>query len=593
MRLSLKTRRFPRRFWKRAVVERLSFWTSAIMVLCFILSSGELATTVGYTLDESIFAVYARVISLACVLLFWLQEVVRISMTKRPLFYYLWEHKLEAVLLVAMLAFPLAGILGVLVNGFNFSSSLAGTEIAMHCIVVVLGLLRGLRCLQNVSLSPGLIFILSFALLIYIGTALLLMPNATTVGNEGLSFIDALFFATSAVCVTGLVPVECLPATLSLTGQTILAVLCQLGGLGVMVIIYFFAFFFDGGLSIRNRFAFGDLFSERNVSSIGVTLLTVVLFTFITESIGAVAIYYSVVGNSAIENPVFFSLFHAITAFCNSGFSTLPSGLSDPGVSQCSTLLSSVSVLMILGALGFPVVRDLSLVVWSRLRRRLFPRVDYVPARLTTHTRVVLTTTIWVSLIGALLMWLTQQEEFGRMVFLSVASRTTGFDIGNTGNLTHASLFVLMVLMFIGGAPFSTAGGIKVTTFAIAILALKQYLLGRRDLEIFGRRLDSDIANQALAIVLLTLAMVGVVSVILSALHPEFDMRDVFFEAVSAVATVGLSCGITPYLCWGAKLCLIFAMFIGRIGVLLFFASFIFKRNPNNGARYPETTITL
>ncbi|MCR5184350.1 MAG: ATPase [Opitutales bacterium] len=564
------------------------------MALCVFLSAAELATTVGYSLDDSVFAIYARSISALCVLLFWLQEVIRIHLTRKPLFPYLFEHKFDFVLLLAMLLLPVAGSLMPFLDGgaINIEASLTFPEIAMHCIVLVFGLLRGIRFLQNISLSPGLIFILSFAVLISIGTILLLMPNAT-VGEEGLGFVDAAFFATSAVCVTGLVPVESMPETLSTTGQMILLVLCQLGGLGVMTITYFFAFFFDGGLSIRNRFAFGDLFNERNVSTIGVTLFTVVLFTAIVETLGAVAIYFSVAGTPAVDSPVYFSIFHSIMAFCNAGFSIVPDGLCNPEFVQNTAVLSAIGILTVFGALGFPVVRDLTLSAWTHLRRRMFPLVDQLPQKMMTHTRVVMVTTLIVSVAGTLILWLTEQGDFFSALFSAFASRTAGFAVTDTATLSNASLFVMMVLMLIGGAPFSTAGGIKVTTFAIAILALKQYLLGRRDLEIFGRRLDSDIANQALAIVLLTLGLFALVAIVVCALHPEIRAIEVMFESVSAVGTVGLSCGITAKLCWIAKLCLIFAMFIGRIGVLLFFASFISKRNVNNTARYPETTITL
>lgn len=564
------------------------------MVLCFALSSGELATVIGYSLENSVFAVYARVISTACISLFWIQEMLRIGLMRIPFLRYLRENRFDSALLAAMLVFPLAGALSSLFSGgeIDFDTSLTSPEIAVHSIIVTLGISRGIRRLQGISLSPGWIFILSFAALIYLGTALLLTPKATLC-EGGLSFIDALFFATSAVCVTGLVPVESLTSTLSGTGRTILLVLFQLGGLGVMTITYFFAFFFDGGLSIRNRFAFGDLFSERNTSNIGITLMTVVIFTFAAEAVGAVAIYFSVAGTPAIENPVYFSVFHSVAAFCNAGFSTVPEGLANPAFESCTHLLGWISVLSVFGALGFPVVRDLALSVWSRFRRFLFPQIDHLPDRLSTHTRVVIVTAAIVSVAGTLFLCLTEGGDFGRMAFLAFSSRTAGFDIGDTGTLSGASIFVLMILMFIGGAPFSTAGGIKVTTFAIAVLALKQCLTGRRDLEIFNRRLDSDIANQALAVVILTLALFGVVSLGICVLHPETAPVKILFESVSAVATVGLSCGITSQLCGLAKLFLIFAMFIGRIGVLLFFASFVFRRNQNSSARFPETTITL
>lgn len=571
-------------------LRRITLWLNGLMLFCTLFSVVSIVVALGWQLDEFQLAVL-RNLSFAGTGIFFAEEIARVFCLHKTLIKYLRSCSAE---LLFTLAIPVAFVFGG--EYFFKPDSAKGFICLIHLLVIAVAGVRALRFRGKIEavkrLSPGRVFILSFALLILCGTLMLLTPRATV---SGISFTDALFFATSAVCVTGLVPVADLPATLTEFGQYILLVLAQLGGLGVMSITYFFAYFFAGGLSIRNRFAFQDLFNEDNLTQIGLVLGVLVGFTFSVEALGAIWIYFAYAAEN-VADPVFFSVFHAVMAFCNAGFSTLPEGLASGFVPDQTDFIFAVIALSIVGGIGFPVFKNFWLVALSYVRRHLWRHRGFIPARLSTHSKIVLATSGFVLVAGTVLLLLSamnsDQVDFMRAFFLAATTRTAGFDIGNTALLPTGTLLVMMVLMFIGGAPFSTAGGIKVTTFAVAVLSIRQFLSGKRDLEIFGRRLNGDIAHQALALVLLTGLFFAFVAIALCTLHPEIDGEFLMFEAISAVATVGISCNVTPLLGDAAKCVLIAAMFIGRIGILLFLASFI-QRRENSGARLPEDSIAL
>jgi len=473
---------------------------------------------------------------------------------------------------------------------------LAGTQ---FLLVVLVGLraLRRNQLLAGRRLSPGMVFILSFATLICLGTLLLKTPQATT---AGIGWVDAVFTATSAVCITGLVSVDTATA-FTRHGQWIILGLIQVGGLGVMTITYFFAYFFAGGVSLRNQFALQDLLSEENLGHVGTVLGVIVGFTLLIELAGAVALHLVLsAGGGAGDDLVFFSLFHAVSAFCNAGFSTLSAGLADPSLAGRQWVFGIIMLLVLLGGLGFPVIKNVWLVLVARARRTMGISAA-MPPRLTTNSHIVLTTTVVLLAGGTLVVWLTEfvfgagEANGGELLtamFHSVAARTAGFNITPTDAMLPATAAFMMFLMFVGGGPASTAGGIKTTTLAVATLALRRVLLGRVEIEAFGRRLGEDIANRALAIIVLAVGFITLITIALCALHPELSPADLTFEAVSAVSTVGLSRGVTGELGEAAKLVLVAAMFIGRIGVLLFLLSFIRKRSPT-GYRLPETSVVL
>jgi Trk-type K+ transport system membrane component len=584
----------------RALVIRV---LDPVTALCGVSALALLVMVIGWPLGPDL-SLLVRAITQALLTVFVIQELMRILVQPYPV-RYLRERFLEVGLAAAAGVELLFGesILGWLGTQLPDLPAASATVLYLAATQLTLVLLTGLRYLRRNTLlsgrrlSPGMVFILSFAVLILLGTLLLKTPQATV---AGIGWMDALFTATSAVCVTGLITVDS-AEVFTRHGQWIILGLIQVGGLGVMTITYFFAFFFAGGVSLRNRIALQDLLSEENLGQIGTVLGVIVGFTLATEIVGAVAIHAALdAGNLLAGDRVFFSIFHSVSAFCNAGFSTLSAGLADPVLQGQTPLFSVIMLLIVGGGIGFPVIKNLWLVSLARLARRLGWRTAVAP-RLTTNSKIVLLSTGGLLGAGTVLIWLTEFAAgngpanggaWFTALFHAVTARTAGFNITPMGAMFPATAAVMMFLMFVGGSPSSTAGGIKTSTLAIAVLALRRVLLGRSDIEAFGRRLGDDIAERALAIILLAVGFITLVSISLCALHPELSPADLTFEAVSAVSTVGLSRDLTSKLGTPAKGVLVAAMFVGRIGVLVFLLSFIRKRQPL-GYRLPETTVVV
>lgn len=574
--------------------------------LCGVLTLGLFALVLGFPLpgdlrDAVIFSTRGILV------LFTFQELLRFVLSPRPRQLFR-QRRLEAV--VALLAGVELCFSDTLVSWLHgLKTGLSGSTITLLYLgatqltllaSLAARALRGNRWLASRMFSPGLVLILSFSALIALGTLLLKTPRAT---HDGIAWIDAFFVATSAVCVTGLSTVD-VASTFTLHGQWVLLGLIQVGGLGIMTLTYFFAYFLMGEVSLRNRIGLQDLLSEENLASVGTILAVIVTFTAVTELSGAALIYVSlrdVAG--APENLPFFSLFHAVSAFCNAGFSTLPGNLADAQVVGQRGFLSVIMILVVLGGLGFPVVKNFWQYLVASARRRLGLRVA-TPPRLTANSRVVLVATAVLLFGGAGLLWLTEfafgggagrvagESTWFTALFHSVTARTAGFNITPVGAMLPASAALMMFLMFVGGSPSSTAGGTKTSTLAVSVLALRRVLLGRADVEAFGRRLPRELADRALSILIVAVGFITALSVALCALHPDLPAENLVFEVVSAVGTVGLSRDITPRLGEPAKLLIAFAMLVGRVGVLVFVASFV-PRRPAAVLRYPETNVVL
>jgi potassium uptake TrkH family protein len=436
----------------------------------------------------------------------------------------------------------------------------------------------------------------TFAALIIAGMLLLKLPRATV--GDGISWLDALFTSTSAVCVTGLVVVDTETA-FSATGHWILLVLIQLGGLGVMTLTTFLAQLF-GGVSLRSRVLVQDLISEENLGRIGRTLPLVLGMVILFEVAGAVALH-ACIGDVPAERggTLFSAVFHSISAFCNAGFSNWSGGLYDPLVRGNTAVQSIVMVLIVAGGMGFPVVYATTAWLWRRVVR-IFARRSRRPV-LSLHARLAWMTTAALVVIGAAGIGLAEYvfadnphdtPPVVASLFHSVTARTAGFNISPVEAMTPAAVSMIVLLMFVGGCPGSTAGGAKTTAFAIALLNVRRILLGRRDVEVFGRRVPEEVVSRALAVMFLSMAWIGVAGTVLALLHPDLPLSDLVFETVSALSTVGLSRGVTAQLGPGAKVLIILTMFAGRIGVLYFIFAFAGRREPAP-YRVPEEAILV
>ena len=442
------------------------------------------------------------------------------------------------------------------------------------------------------AFHPGWVLMTSFLVIIVGGTLLLKMPRATVPGVT-CSWLDALFTSTSAVCVTGLA-VQNTATFFSLTGQSIILVLIQIGGLGIMTLTFFAAVVLFEGLSLHDRLLLGKMLSENRLARIGRTLAFIVGMTLLCEGVGAWVLYQGMDGVTDSGARWFHAVFHSVSAFCNAGFSTLPDGLASPVVAGNLTWQGCIGLLIIIGGLGSLVVEDLCLWVVALAKNRFRPE-EAVP-RLRVHTRLVLAFTAFLLLAGTLLILTTEYllwdgpENGGRLstaLFHSVTARTAGFNTVPMGQIGPLTIQVLMVLMFIGGSPGGTAGGVRTTVFFVGLGYLwSQMRESRRGLVVFRRTIPSETGARALGLIVLAGLWLAANFIALQVLQAGSGIPEttLLFELVSAFATVGLSLDLTPALTDGAKLLLVLNMFAGRIGLLTVMATLVPPdRRPTSG----------
>jgi trk system potassium uptake protein TrkH len=379
--------------------------------------------------------------------------------------------------------------------------------------------------------------------------------------------VDALFTATSAVCVTGLTVVDT-ATRLTPFGQAVVLVLLQAGGLGIMTLTTFFAYLVAGRVSIRGRELLEETISGP-LSGPGRILRAAVGFTLGTEAIGTLILWARFAPEFGVGRGLWLAGFHAVSAFCNAGFSLFSNSLK--GFVEDPVVNLTVAAIIILGGIGFLVVYD---ICGSRNRK--------TPSRLSLHSRLVLRSTAALILGGMALLLLFDWHATlaplswpGKVLaafFQSVTARTAGFNTVEIGAMSNASLFVLLALMFVGASPGSCGGGVKTTTFATVLLLVRDRLYGRRDVVVMNRRIPNRILNKALVVFFLSLGLVSLSTTALLvsegwAHEPQHaDFLRYLFEAVSAFGTVGLSTGVTAGLSTVGKLILVFTMFVGRIG---------------------------
>ncbi len=451
--------------------------------------------------------------------------------------------------------------------------------------------------------NPQVIFVGSFALLVLMGAGLLMLPRATT---EPISFVDALFTSVSAVCVTGLTTLD-VATIFTPLGKTIICLLIQIGGLGIMTFTSFFGLFFAGKHLSQNKMFIKDLIDpEKGVSQIFKTLWYIILVTLSVELIGAYGIFVSIGGQSWSDAA--FALFHAISAFCNAGFSTVSNGLFNVAYSENYTLHLIISLLIVIGGLGFPIIFNLMRMLLHGLRnllRSLFglqKRKLYIPHLITSNTLIVIVLTAVLLVGGTVIFYMTEyynlmegRSAWGKFVtsfFMAVSPRTAGFNTFNMTDMMPMSVLWMIVLMWIGGSPMSTAGGVKTTTIGIAFLNIWHTLRGRDHIEIRNRRISDTTVNKAFLIIFMSLLVIGIGVLTLSYLEPTVSLDYLIFEVVSAVGTVGLSMNLTPQLCEASHVVLIVLMFVGRVGLINVLSCFIKPKRYLN-YQYPSESIPI
>ncbi len=458
----------------------------------------------------------------------------------------------------------------------------------------------GMVLLASSGRNPTQVLIVLFVVLICAGAGMLMLPRAHNL--ESMSVTDAFFTATSATCVTGLIVVENTGSDFTQMGQVIILTLIQLGGLGIVIFGAVLALMLGQALSVKESLAMQDILNAQTLHSIRLMIGFIFLTTLVIEGIGAVMLYPmwdNIPG--AVDGPQrwYFSIFHSVSAFCNAGFSLFEKSLIDyNGSAGVYTVLAP---LIILGGLGFGVMYNLTHVATDRVRRffkrRFSPESVFsmgIPERLSLQTKIVLAMSVILIVVGAALLMLFEHfspqadhdSRFKIALFQSITARTAGFNTIEIGQLAEGSKLVLILLMFIGGSPGSTAGGIKTVTLAIVVMVLYATLRKRREVEMFKRSVRLAVVGRAMTVLLLFVVLLIVTSFLLVLTEREhcgpggWSLLDLAFEAGSALGTVGLTTGVTPTLTTAGKWIIIVTMLVGRLGPLTLLAGLTFNLKP-------------
>ncbi len=449
----------------------------------------------------------------------------------------------------------------------------------------VLRWIRESEFLTNLKIGPNRLFILSFVFAILVLTALLKLPKATV---SGISWLDALFTAVSAICVTGLSTVD-LGTSFTRLGQFFVLCGIQAGGLGIMTLTMTLGTFFKGGLGVKERLLFGDMINAERIGEVGRLLVRIALFTLFVEAVGASILYLSLASKESMLSPevTWEVVFHSISAFCNAGFSIYRENLAAPQVVNNYLHQGVIMGLIVLGGIGFPVLSNLWDVIRTRRRTGDAGRV-----LVHTTTKLVLVTTVGLLLGGTVLIWLLERtaswqamsagDQWFQALFLSVSSRTAGFNLSAMDVLSAGTVFVVIVLMWIGASPMSTGGGIKTLTFALALLTIRAVVIGKDRVEVFGREISRFSIIRCFVVIMASLITVATLCVVMISLEPKLAAGHLIFEVFSALGTVGLSQGITANLSSASKSLIIFTMFIGRMGFLTFLTGLYFGKGTVN-----------
>ena len=421
---------------------------------------------------------------------------------------------------------------------------------------------------------PGRLIVLGFALVILLGTGLLLLPVSVR-DDVQVSFIDALFTSTSAVCVTGLIAID-VADHFTAFGQTIVAALIQIGGLGVTSIGVGLILAAGKRVSFKGRTLVNEALNVDGFKGMVRLVKAVLLMTLCFELVGMALSFIVFVQDYPPLRALGISAFHSIAAFNNSGFDIL-GGLRNMIPYQSDILLNLTTCgLIIFGGLGFLVILDI-------LKKRSFKK-------LMLHSKIVIITTVVLIVAGTLLLKATEDVSWLGAFFQSVSARTAGFSTYPIGEFTNAGLFTLIILMFIGASPGSTGGGIKTSTFFVLIQQVRS-LFTKKQIGAFRRSISAETLSKSSIIVLLSLLLVCIGTFLLCILEPECSFVQLLFEEVSAFGTVGLSTGITPGLAHGSMMGLIFTMFAGRVGAFTLLSIWIERPAPT--VHYTEESITV
>jgi len=440
---------------------------------------------------------------------------------------------------------------------------------------------------KKIHLKPTQILTLGFAITILVGALLLNHPAATTL-NKSPGFINALFTATSAICVTGLTVVDT-GTYWSMLGKTVILILIQIGGLGFMTTATMVFLLLGKKITLRERLVIQEALNQFSISGVVRLVRYILLLTMIIEAFGAVFLSFRFIPQYGISKGAFYSVFHSVSAFNNAGFDIMGDFKSLTQYNEDILVNIVIMSLIILGGLGFSVLVDIiNNKSWNKI---------------SLHSKLVIFLTSTLIVVGSIIIFILEfnnpetleplsfSGQFISSLFHAVSPRTAGFNTLPTDKLRHATQFFTMILMFIGGSPASTAGGIKTTTFGVLLLTVWSTVKGQEETVIYKRTIPTTIIFKSLAIISISLILISIMTLILT-ITEKAEFMAIIFEVFSAFGTVGLSLGLTHELTILGKILIIILMFTGRVGPLTLTLAFSIRAKKAK-IKYPEEKILV
>lgn len=437
---------------------------------------------------------------------------------------------------------------------------------------------------KNYSLTYPKIAAAGFALIIILGSLLLMLPISSKQG--GIDYIDALFTSVSATCITGLVPFDTF-SNWSVFGQIVILCLIQIGGLGFITVLALFVNVFRKRLSLKYRILLKESIGSLHLSNVRVLVKTVIVFTVVCELAGAALLSVRFIPLAGFRRGVYMAVFTSVSAFCNAGFDLM--GMFSPSsslttVNNDPVIILTISALIVLGGIGF--------IVWQDLKDKKFKIKT-----LSVHSKLVFCSTAVLLLCGMALFFLFEYNctfknmDLGTKLlnsfFCSVTPRTAGFNSVEIADMNPVSRMLTIVFMFIGGSSGSTAGGVKTTTVAVLVLCVIANIRNKNEITVFNNRITLDTVKKAVSVVVINLFEIFLGIIIISFSQSELSLADVVFECASAMGTVGITTGITSRLNIVSKLVIIILMYIGRLTSLIFALSFVVTK-PKTTTKKPK-----
>ena len=520
---------------------------------------------------------------------------------------YVRRTRFEFILMVYMLinivvinffGFELNTEIGTLIGVVQLSDLFMFAVQAYFLVFVALELGKASHLLPQLKISPPALLVMSFGIITLLGAGLLSMPEMST-HQRGLGAMDAFFTSISAVCVTGLSTFD-VSTVLTLKGQIVLLVLIQLGGLNFITFTAIFALLANPGVGTRFK---NILRANYSVDSLETSVLLtgqIIRFSLLFELISAVLLFFSWGSKtfSSLNEQIFYSLFHAVSAFNNAGFSLFNDGLADASLGTNVPLGLVIAATVILGGLGFSPISELfSRQAFQNRRRR--PWVHF-----SVNTKIAVYAALVLLPVGTLFFYLLEMNspvlltmpsgiQWFHAFFSSVTARTAGFNTVDFGALGLPTLLFVMLLMFIGGSSGSTAGGVKTSTFTLVFLNALNTIRGRKRVELFRQTISPELLNLALSAFLFSASSILLGIFILSITDGHLGLARIAFEEFSAFCTVGLSTGITPQISDAGKMVLMLSMLVGRIGTVTLAFALTVRRKDSQEYRYPKASVQI